>query len=82
VEALLGVHRARSVGIGGGVVVLNLKGSFLGFAVVPVPFKNKQKLPVRDPLYLGGSITKRRFQVALPEIIGLADVTIDINNPH
>jgi hypothetical protein len=50
--------------------------------MVAIPFENEQKLPIGDPFHPGGSITKRRFQVPLPEIVRFANMAIDINDPH
>jgi hypothetical protein len=45
-----------------------------------IAFETKEQLPVSDSFNAGCPVAKRRIQISLEQIVGLAHMTIDIDN--
>src|ERR687891_1613423 len=64
----------------GRAVRLGSKRRFVWLAMMTIAFEPEEKLAVRDPLHLRRASAKWRLQITLPQIVGFADMPVDIDH--
>jgi hypothetical protein len=58
------------------------KGRFIGLAMMALSFQEKKQLAIRDSLDLGRAGAKRLLEITLPQIVGLSNMSVDIDNAY